>query len=451
MKKSRSQFICQNCGYNSPRWIGKCPECEQWNTFAEELVIKRKTDEANKPLSHAPIPITQIPKLDMKRILTGNSEFDRVLGGGIVPGSAVLIAGAPGIGKSTLLLQIGALLASRGKNILYISGEESLEQIRLRADRLHIESDRFKLFIDNDLSAILTLMRSEKPDLAIVDSIQTIYNSDMESLPGNVSQVRSCGYDLTINAKESGIPLFMVGHVTKEGNIAGPRVLEHLVDGLFLFEGDDQHVYRLLRSVKNRFGSTNEVGIFEMTDEGIQEVKNPSENLISDRPERTPGTVVTVSLEGTRPLMVEVQALVSSTSYGIPQRIATGIDHRRVAILLAVLEKKVGLKFGSQDVFVSTAGGLKLAEPAVDLAVTIALVSSYHDKPVRENTAVLGEIGLTGEIRGIAQVIRRIGEAERIGFSQIILPKPNLKGLKHTSGIKLIGVQTLNEAIDSLF
>ncbi len=451
MKKIHSKYVCQSCGYESPRWLGKCPECGTWNSFVEEQIELRKERRSSSiRVANRPMPITKILPAEEKRLKTGIGEFDRVLGGGIVLGSVILVGGAPGIGKSTLLLQVGSELARQGKKILYISGEESLNQIKMRADRLSISSENFALLSETNAESIITILREEKPDIAVMDSIQTVYTPELESLPGNVSQVRFCGYAMTAAAKEEEIPLFLVGHVTKEGSIAGPRVLEHLVDSLLLLEGDEQHLYRLLRAVKNRFGSTNEVGLFEMTDKGVMEVKNPSEYLLSQRQDKTSGTVVTVSMEGTRPILVEVQALVAPTSYGVPQRTATGIDHRRLSILLAVLEKRIGLRFGTQDVFVNAAGGLRLTEPGVDLAVAVAMVSSLKEKPVNGKVAVIGEVGLAGEVRGISQISKRISEAERLGFQKIVLPKVNLKGLQKKTGIELVGVETVREAVTGL-
>ncbi len=448
MKKSRSKYVCQSCGYESPKWLGRCSECGSWNSFVEELVEPKSAKRSTRvsPINR-PVPISKVPAAAEKRLRTGIGEFDRVLGGGIVEGSVLLVGGAPGMGKSTLLLQVGAALASQGKRILYVSGEESLHQIKIRADRLSIDSERLALLSETNVEYIKAVLHEEKPDLAVVDSIQTLYSPDLESLPGNVSQVRYCGHGLTTVAKEGQTPLFLVGHMTKEGTIAGPRVLEHLVDGLLLLEGDDQHLYRLLRSVKNRFGSTNEVGIFEMTDRGVEEVKNPSEYLLSQSRAEVSGTVVTVSLQGSRPLLVEVQALVTSTSYGIPQRTATGIDHRRLSILVAVLEKRLGLRFGTQDVFVNAAGGLYLKEPGVDLAVALAMVSSIRDKPLDHRAVVMGEVGLAGEVRGVSHTERRVSEAERLGFQRMILPKSNLKGIQKKTKIELVGVETVGEAV----
>ncbi len=449
MKKDRSKFVCQNCGYESPGWLGKCPECGTWNSFVEEVVRSKdvKTDHPNMGLTR-PTSIRNVPESAEKRIPTQIEEFDRVLGGGVVPGSVVLVGGNPGMGKSTLLLQAGGNLATKGKKVLYVSGEESLQQIKMRADRISVKSENLYLLTEINVDAIAGLLDAEKPDLVIVDSVQTMMTSLIDGLPGNVSQVRYCGQVLTQKAKEEGIPVILVGHVTKDGSIAGPRVLEHLVDTLLLFEGDEQHQYRILRSVKNRFGSTNEVGIFEMTEHGMAEIRNPSEHLLSQRNDSASGTAVTVSLGGMRPLMVEVQALVTPTSYGIPQRTATGFDQKRLSILLAVLEKRLGLKMGTQDIFVNAAGGMKLTEPAVDLAVAAAVVSSYRDRPVQLKTAVIGEIGLTGEVRGVSQLERRIIETVRMGFNRCIVPKANIKSVAKIGTISVMGAATLREAVD---
>jgi len=449
MKKERSKFVCQNCGYESPGWLGKCPECGTWNSFVEEIVRLKdeKTQRPKTGWTH-PTSIQDVPESAEKRIGTQIGEFDRVLGGGVVPGSVVLVGGNPGMGKSTLLLQAGGNLATEGRKVLYVSGEESLQQIKMRADRISVRSPNLYLLTEINVDAIADLLDTEKPDLVIVDSVQTMMTSLIDGLPGNVSQVRYCGQILTQKAKEQGIPVFLIGHVTKDGSIAGPRVLEHLVDGLLLFEGDEQHQYRILRSVKNRFGSTNEVGIFEMTEHGMVEIRNPSEHLLSQRNDSASGTAVTVSLEGMRPLMVEVQALVTPTSYGIPQRTATGFDQKRLSLLLAVLEKRLGLKMGTQDVFVNAAGGMKLTEPAVDLAVAAAVVSSYRDRPIQTKTAVIGEIGLTGEVRGVSQLERRIAETVRMGFERCIVPKANARSVAKTESISVQGAATLREAVD---
>jgi len=449
-KRIHTRYVCQNCGNESPRWMGKCPECGSWNSYTEERIEHEPAPRSESPAS-APLSIDNIEAGESRRMRTSITEFDRVLGGGIVPGSVVLIGGAPGIGKSTLLLQVCGTLAKGGVKILYVSGEESLHQIKMRAQRIGVESGNIFLSNENNAGTIAELIRREKPGLAVVDSIQTVYLPDMESLPGNVSQVRYCAHELTSAAKQEDIPLFLVGHVTKEGNLAGPRVLEHLVDCLLLFEGDQQHLYRLLRAVKNRFGSTQEVGIFEMTDRGMTEVLNPSGYLLSQHRDGTSGSVVTVSLEGTRPLLVEVQALVTQTVYGMPQRTATGLDQRRMSVLLAVLEKRLGLRFGSQDVFLNAAGGLDLSEPGVDLAVVCAMVSSLKDRPVPPGTVVAGEVGLAGEVRGISHMDMRIAEAGRLGFRQMVVPRANLKGLKKHQDIRLLDADSIADAVSHLF
>jgi len=451
MKKNRSKYVCQSCGYESLKWMGKCSECGSWNSFIEEVVeSQREKRKKEMVIRNRPLAITEVNQVVEKRLITGIEEFDRVVGGGIVLGSVNLLGGAPGVGKSTLLLQACAELAKRGKKVLYISGEESLNQIKMRADRLSIHSEHFFLLSETDVDAIVAILKAEKPDMAVIDSIQTVFTSELESLPGNVSQVRFCGHHITGVAKEEYIPLFLVGHVTKDGSIAGPRVLEHLVDSLLLFEGNGQHHYRMLRAVKNRFGSTNEVGLFEMSDQGMVEVNQPSEYLLAQRRSDISGTVVTVSLEGTRSLLVEVQALVTPTRYGIPQRTTTGIDSRRLAILLAVLEKRLGLRFGNQDVFVNAAGGIRLTEPGVDLAVAIALVSSLKEKPISAKVAIVGEVGLAGEIRSVSQIANRIKESERLGFKQFIYPKSSQLKQSKKTGIQLNGVETIDQAVKLL-
>jgi DNA repair protein RadA/Sms len=449
MKKDRSSFVCQNCGYSSPGWLGKCPECGSWNAFVEEISRAASVPPARSPgAGRKPVAVKDIPEISERRVKTGIAEFDRVLGGGAVLGSVILVGGSPGMGKSTLMLQAGGALASSGRKVLYVSGEESLQQVKMRAERMSMRSSGLLLACETDVDVVAQLMESEKPDWMVVDSVQTMMTSLMEGLPGNVSQVRYCGQVLTNKAKELNVPLLLVGHVTKDGTLAGPRVLEHLVDGLLLFEGDEQHQYRILRSVKNRFGSTNEVGMFEMTDSGLAEIVNPSEHLLAQRNDGASGTAVTVSLEGMRPIMVEVQALVTPTGYGIPQRTATGFDQKRLAMLLAVLEKRLGLRLNTHDVFVNAAGGMRLAEPAVDLAVVSAAASSFRDKPVQSSAAIFGEIGLTGEVRGVSQPERRVAEAERLGFKKCILPKANLKSVARRNAISLVGVASVREAVD---
>ncbi|MCK5145446.1 DNA repair protein RadA [bacterium] len=450
-KKQKALYVCQSCGYESARWLGRCPDCNNWNTFQEEMRIGKSGAKHSGSISvSSPIPLSQIKSQQELRHTLGIEELDRVLGGGLVPGAVYLVGGAPGMGKSTLLMQACSHVAKNGKKILYISGEESIGQIKLRAERLDAVSDNFYLAAATNVEAIAQMIQDERPVLAVVDSIQTVFSENMESLPGNVSQVKHCGHLLTRTAKEHGIPLFIVGHVTKDGTIAGPRVLEHLVDGLLLLEGDGQHIYRLLRAVKNRFGSTNEIGLFEMTDKGINQVLNPSQHLIEQRREDIPGTIITVSMEGTRPLLIEAQALVTPANYGVPQRTATGFNPKRLSLLLAVLEKRLRLKFGTQDVFVNAAGGLSLSEPASDLAVVTALISSIKDIAPNNKTVVFGEVGLTGEIRGISHAEMRIREAERLGFKYAILPAANCKKIE-SSKMKLIAVNNVKEIMNSLF
>jgi DNA repair protein RadA/Sms len=449
--KNKSLFVCQTCAYTTFRWLGRCPECGGWNTFTEETTVHSKPSAKTKVSGPAPIAISRVNTKEEERISTSIHEFDRVLGGGIVPGSAILMGGAPGIGKSTLLLQAGGFLADLGKKVLYISGEESLQQIKLRADRIGVSSDTFFLVSETDVEQIILLLENEHPDLAIIDSIQTVYFESMESIPGNISQVRFCGHRLVTTAKQYNIPVFLVGHVTKEGSLAGPRVLEHLVDCLLFLEGDGLHPYRLLRTVKNRFGSTNEVGLFEMTGQGIKQVENPSAYLISQKQDTTSGTVVTVTIEGSRPLLIEVQALVTQSNYGLPQRTANGYDHRRLSMLLAVLEKKIGMRYGNQDVFVNVAGGIRLQEPSADLAIITALVSSLREGVLPSDIAVVGEVGLTGEVRGITYVQKRVSEAERLGFKRLFLPESSMKGFKYSGNIDLIPVQTVEKTIEEIF
>jgi DNA repair protein RadA/Sms len=449
--KNKTLFVCQTCAYSTFRWLGRCPECGGWNTFTEETDVRGTPSAKTKGSGPAPIAISRIHTKTEERISTSIHEFDRVLGGGIVPGSAILIGGAPGIGKSTLLLQAGGLLANRGKKVLYISGEESLQQIKLRADRIGVYSETFFLLSETDVEQIILLLENEHPDLAIIDSIQTVYFENMESIPGNISQVRFCGHRLVTTAKHCNIPIFLVGHVTKEGSLAGPRVLEHLVDCLLFLEGDGLHPYRLLRTVKNRFGSTNEVGLFEMTGKGIEQVENPSGYLISQKQDTSSGTVVTVTIEGSRPLLIEVQALVTQSNYGLPQRTANGYDHRRLTMLLAVLEKKIGMRFGNQDVFVNVAGGIRLQEPSADLAIITALVSSLREGVLPSDIAVVGEVGLTGEVRGITYVQKRVSEAERLGFKRLFLPESSMKGFKYSGTINLVPVQTVEKTIEEIF
>ncbi|XCS11398.1 DNA repair protein RadA [Aeribacillus pallidus] len=453
MSKIKSKFICQSCGYESPKWMGKCPGCGAWNSMVEE-VIKPK-GKHRIAFSHSesstvskPSPIHQIQAAQEPRMLTGLHEFNRVLGGGIVKGSLVLIGGDPGIGKSTLLLQVSSQLAERGNDVLYISGEESLKQTKLRSDRLGVKGERLFVLSETDLEIIIQSIMETEPAFVIIDSIQTIYNSEIASAPGSVSQVRECTAELMRLAKTKGIPIFIVGHVTKDGTIAGPRILEHMVDTVLYFEGDRHHTYRILRAVKNRFGSTNEIGIFEMKEAGLKEVLNPSEVFLEERAKGASGSTVVASMEGTRPVLVEIQALITPTSFGNPRRMANGIDHNRVSLLMAVLEKRVGLLLQNQDAYLKVAGGVKLDEPSIDLAICISIASSFKDVPTNIYDVFVGEVGLTGEIRRVSRIEQRVQEAAKLGFKRIFLPKANLGGWKWPEDIEIVGVQNISEALE---
>ncbi|TVZ81004.1 DNA repair protein RadA/Sms [Aeribacillus composti] len=453
MSKIKSKFICQSCGYESPKWMGKCPGCGEWNSMVEE-VIKPK-GKHRIAFSHSesstvskPSPIHQIQAAQEPRMLTGLHEFNRVLGGGIVKGSLVLIGGDPGIGKSTLLLQVSSQLAERGNDVLYISGEESLKQTKLRSDRLGVKGERLFVLSETDLEIIIQSIMETEPAFVIIDSIQTIYNSEIASAPGSVSQVRECTAELMRLAKTKGIPIFIVGHVTKDGTIAGPRILEHMVDTVLYFEGDRHHTYRILRAVKNRFGSTNEIGIFEMKETGLKEVLNPSEVFLEERAKGASGSTVVASMEGTRPVLVEIQALITPTSFGNPRRMANGIDHNRVSLLMAVLEKRVGLLLQNQDAYLKVAGGVKLDEPSIDLAICISIASSFKDVPTNIYDVFVGEVGLTGEIRRVSRIEQRVQEAAKLGFKRIFLPKANLGGWKWPEDIEIVGVQNISEALE---
>jgi len=449
--KIQTKYVCQSCGYVSPRWVGKCPNCNEWNTFVEEASSPLRLSK--KPVGAAskiePIPMDELESQDVPRVKTNIEEFDRVLGGGLVPGSLILLGGDPGIGKSTLMMQIALKL--KGQVILYISGEESVRQIKLRAERLEADDTKSILLLaETNLDLILDVIERNPPDLIIVDSIQTMYRPGLESAPGSVSQVRESTALLLRLAKTQGIPIFVIGHVTKEGVIAGPRVIEHMVDTVLQFEGEAHYAYRILRALKNRYGSTNEIGIFEMHDSGLREVKNPSEAFLSERRYGTSGSTVVSSIEGSRPILIEVQALVTPTSYGMPQRNTTGFDYRRLSLLLAVLEKRVGLRLGSQDVFVNIAGGVRIDEPAVDLGIATSITSSLRDIPVDSSSVAVGEIGLGGEIRTVGHVEKRVQEAAKLGFKKVIIPHNNLKRVKGQDGIEIIGVHTVNEAMEQL-
>ncbi|MFC3040948.1 DNA repair protein RadA [Virgibacillus xinjiangensis] len=452
MAKRKTKYVCQECGYESAKWMGKCPGCNQWNTMAEEMEAaaanQQRYSGGIRSTSAKPESITSIESREEPRMTTNMKELNRVLGGGIVPGSLVLIGGDPGIGKSTLLLQISSQLAGKGLPVLYISGEESTRQTKLRADRLGVKADLLYVLSETNLYDISRQIEEIKPSLVVIDSIQTIFREEVSSAPGSVSQVRETTSELMKIAKTSGVPIFIVGHVTKEGAIAGPRLLEHMVDAVLYFEGERHHTYRILRGVKNRFGSTHEMGIFEMKEEGLREVMNPSEIFLEERAEGAAGSTVVASMEGTRPVLVEIQALISPTSFGNPRRMATGIDNNRVPLLMAVLEKRVGLMLQNQDAYIKVAGGVKLDEPAIDLAVAVSIASSFRDQPTKPDDIFIGEVGLTGEIRRISRVEQRVQEAAKLGFKRVFCPAKNLEGWNVPEGIEVVGVNTVQEALD---
>lgn len=446
MSKSKLKYICSNCGYESLRWIGKCPECESWNSFVEELVESGKKKYTASKSSTTLSKINEIIATEEDRIKTNIEEFDRVLGGGLMPGSIVLLGGDPGIGKSTLAMQACANLNAV---VLYVSGEESSKQIKLRADRLKINSENFYVMPETDLNTILNTIEKISPSVVVIDSIQTVYLSQLDNSPGTLTQIRECTAALMEEAKKKHFCVIVIGHVTKEGLIAGPKVLEHIVDTVIQFEGEHHHSFRILRAQKNRFGSTNEIGVFEMHEDGLTEVKNPSQLFLSERERKTSGSVVTSSIEGTRPILLEVQALVTPSNFGNPQRVATGFDYRRLAILLAVLEKRAGLRLSANNVFLNLAGGLKITEPAIDLAVCCSIASNLLDKVIDNETVIIGEVGLGGEVRSVGHIDKRIQEAEKLGFKTAIIPSNNEKSLKNST-IKIIPVENLNTAINNI-
>ncbi len=450
--KSRSAFFCQECGYESPRWMGRCPGCGTWNSMVEEPAAGSGGRGSLSPglgQGEPPVAIGEVETEDAQRLVTGVDELDRVLGGGIVPGSFVLVGGDPGIGKSTILLQLAARVAEQHGSVLYVSGEESARQIRLRADRLGTLHPRLLVLAETNLEAIAHHAAQVAPSLLIVDSIQTVFRPDLPSAPGSVSQVRECAAQLLRVAKGQNIAVFIVGHVTKEGSLAGPRVLEHIVDTVLYFEGDRHASFRILRAVKNRFGSTNEIGIFEMRDTGLVPVGNASQLFLSERPLEVAGSVVLPAMEGTRPLLVEVQALVSASTFVTPRRTAEGIDLNRLQLIIAVLEKRVGLLLGNHDAYVKVAGGVRLAEPAIDLALAVALASSFRDQPPDARTVVVGEVGLAGEVRAVSRIDQRIREAEKMGFDRMVLPQANLRSLSIRTDLELVGVETVMEGLEA--
>lgn len=447
MAKTKIKYICSNCGYESLRWLGKCPECESWNSFTEELIetSSRKANISKSKFSYS--KIIDITAHEEDRIKTGISEFDRVLGGGIMPGSVILLGGDPGIGKSTIAMQAAASIKEK---VLYVTGEESEKQIKLRSARLKVKSDSFFIQAETELANILGAIKEIAPAVVIVDSIQTTYKSELENSPGTITQIRECTAVLMEEAKKNHYSVIVIGHVTKEGMIAGPKVLEHMVDTVLQFEGESNHSFRILRAQKNRFGSTNEIGVFEMHEDGLREVTNPSELFLSEREKQTPGSVVTSSIEGSRPILLEVQALVTPSSFGYPQRVSNGFDQKRLSILLAVLEKRANVRASVHNVFVNIAGGIRIIEPAADLAACVCIASSLMDKVIDSQTIVIGEVGLGGEIRSVGHIDKRIAEAEKLGFKTAVIPTGNQKTLKQSKQIKIIPVENLNDAIAKL-
>lgn len=451
-KNKTTVFYCQNCGYESSKWMGQCPGCKEWNTMVEEKAPAKggAGGSTHRRESVVPTSLTAVDIQEEERMSTHMTELDRVLGGGIVPGSLTLVGGDPGIGKSTLLLQVCRYMAADGHKVLYISGEESLRQIKIRANRIGSFSDNLLLLCETSLETVEQTIRSQMPAITIIDSIQTMYHEEISSAPGSVSQVRESTNVLLQLAKGLNISVFIVGHVTKEGTVAGPRVLEHMVDTVLYFEGDRHASYRILRGVKNRFGSTNEIGVFEMKEEGLVEVKNASEFMLSGKPEGESGSVVSCSMEGTRPILLEIQALVCHSNFGIPRRQATGMDFNRLNLLMAVLEKRLGLQMSDCDAYVNLAGGMRIMEPAIDLGVSMAVVSSFKNRVIDDKTIAFGEIGLSGEVRGVSMAAQRVSEAAKLGFTTCILPEVNLSQVRPAAGIRLIGVRSVRDAIDLL-
>lgn len=454
-KQPSTIFVCQNCGNQSRKWLGQCPDCGEWNSFVEER-FRAAAQPSGMPAafgfrSSSPMSYREIESQDDARTPSGIEEFDRVLGGGIVAGSLVLIGGSPGIGKSTIVIQMADKLGRNGAKVLYVSGEESERQIKMRGERLGLEAANLFILPETNLQAILSEIEKLRPEFVIVDSIQTIFSEKIESAPGSVSQVREAAGQFMVFAKQTATPVFLTGHVTKEGSIAGPKALEHIVDTVLYFEGDRHHNHRIIRATKNRFGAANEIGVFEMTGSGLVPVGNPSELFLQERPEGATGSVVTVCMEGTRPMLVEVQALVSGTKFGTGRRMAQGFDHNRASLLIAVLEKRLGFQLVSDDVFINVAGGLEIDEPAADLGIVSAIASSFRNLQIPPETAVFGEVGLTGEVRGVLQAQARAREAQTLGFKKLILPESNRKGLEKLLGIRVVGVRNLEEALDELF
>lgn len=455
MAKVKTQFVCNNCGYASPKFLGRCPNCGKWNTLVEERMSDPKAERKSRvgfDGKHTqPQLISDVAMHEEPRVKTGMEELNRVLGGGVVDGSLVLIGGDPGIGKSTLLLQLSGQLAETQRKVLYVSGEESASQIKMRAERLKVNSERFYLYPETDMSSVRAVIEELHPEYVIIDSVQTMQEPDIESAVGSVSQIREITAELMQIAKTNNITIFIVGHVTKGGAIAGPKILEHMVDTVLYFEGDLHHTYRILRAVKNRFGSTNELGIFEMREEGLREVANPSEIFLEERLKDASGSAIVVSMEGTRPILVEIQALITPTIFGNAQRTASGLDRNRVSLIMAVLEKRAKLTLQNQDAYLKAAGGVKLDEPAIDLALAISIVSSFKNQGTRPTDSFVGEIGLTGEIRRVNRIEQRVAEAQKLGFKRILIPKNNLKGWQPPEGIEVVGVATIADAIRRAF
>ena len=446
-KAKKSVYFCQNCGHEESKWLGQCPACKEWNTFVEEKITPAASKTVKERKEALVVTLSSVETDEDDRMLTGIEELDRVLGGGIVKGSLVLVGGDPGIGKSTLLLQVCQRLSASGRKLLYISGEESLKQIKLRANRMGEFTENLYLLCETSLGIIRGIIEQHKPDMVVIDSIQTMYNEEVGSAPGSVSQVRESTNVFMQLAKGLNISIFIVGHVTKEGTVAGPRVLEHMVDTVLYFEGDRHASYRILRGVKNRFGSTNEIGVFEMRKEGLVEVKNPSEFMLSGKPEHASGSVVACAIEGTRPMLMEIQALVCKTNFGMPRRTAAGLDYNRVNLLMAVLEKRLGLQLSNYDAYVNIAGGIRLNEPAADLGIVMAIVSSYKNRPIAEDVIVFGEVGLSGEVRAVSMPEQRVSEAKKLGFKTCVIPEVSVKSVGKVEGITVIGVKSVGEAV----
>jgi DNA repair protein RadA/Sms len=447
MSKTKIKYICSNCGYESLRWLGKCPECESWNSFTEEIVetSSRKANISKSNFSYK--KIVDVDANEEDRIKSGITEFDRVLGGGIMPGSVILLGGDPGIGKSTIAMQAAASIKEK---VLYVTGEESEKQIKLRSNRLKVKSDSFYIQAETELSNILGAIKEINPSVVIIDSIQTTYRNELENSPGTITQIRECAALLMEEAKKNHYSVIIIGHVTKEGMIAGPKILEHMVDTVLQFEGEANHSFRILRAQKNRFGSTNEIGVFEMYEDGLREVTNPSELFLSEREKQTPGSVVTSSIEGSRPILLEVQALVTPSNFGYPQRVSNGFDQKRLSILLAVLEKRANIRASVNNVFINVAGGIRVIEPAVDLAVCVSIASSLMDKVIDNQTILIGEVGLGGEIRSVGHIDKRITEAKKLGFKTAIIPGGNFKNVKQIDQIKIIAVDNVKDAVEKL-